>query len=170
MTPEKINEHSIILAGGQQPPLLLASPAYTNSSKRKGVLELTMLTIFHINIRIYGSSFEQYVNVNFASVRFGNKTETPKGNLYKTTQGSNYTKLHDVETVIFGDYIRKGLNGYFYDYPIDDTFFKLYLPFTNGTLSDPQWLLLLTQPKRPLLTIFQDKKEKVFIYLLRMIF
>src|SRR5690554_5933529 len=134
--PEKINEHSIILAGGQQPPLLLTSPAYTNSSKRKGVLEVNNINDFHINIRIYGSGFEQYVNVNFASVRFSNKTETPKGNLYKTIQGSNYTKLHDVETVIFGDYIRKGLNGYFYDYPIDDTS-NLYLP--NGELSSPTW-------------------------------
>jgi hypothetical protein len=157
--PEKINEHSIILAGGQQPPLLLASPAHTNSSKRKGVLEVNNVNDFHINIRIYGSSFEQYVNVNFASVRFGNKTETPKGNLYKTTQGSNYTKLHDIETVIFGDYIRNGLNGYFYNYPIDDTS-NLYLP--SGTLSLPEWVTAFDTTERPLLHHISRQKSSLF--------
>jgi hypothetical protein len=157
--PEKINEHSIILAGGQQSPLLLASPAYTNSSKRKGVLEVDNVNDFHINIRIYGSGLFQYVNVNFASVRFGNKTETPKGNLYKTTQGSNYTKLHDVETVIFGDYIRKGLNGYFYNYPIDDTS-NLYLP--SGELSSPTWITLFDATERPLLHHISRQKSRLF--------
>ena len=157
--PEKINEHSIILAGGQQSPLLLASPAYTNSSKRKGVLEVDNVNDFHINIRIYGSGLFQYVNVNFASVRFGNKTETPKGNLYKTTQGSNFTKQHDIETVIFGDYIRKGLNGYFYNYPIDDTS-NLYLP--SGELSSPTWITLFDTTERPLLHHISRQKSRLF--------
>src|SRR5690554_1882450 len=157
--PEKINEHSIILAGGQQSPLLLASPAYTNSSKRKGVLEVNNVNDFHINIRIYGSGLFQCVNVNFASVRFGNKTETPKGNLYKTTQGSNFTKIHDIETVIFGDYIRSGLNGYFYDYPIDETS-NLYLP--NGELSPPEWVTAFDTTERPLLHHISRQKSRLF--------
>ena len=157
--PEKINEHSIILRGGQQPPLLLASPPFTNSEKRSGALNVGDVNDFHINIRIYGSGLIQYVNVNFASVKFGNKTETPKGNLYKTTQGSNFTKLHDVETVIFGDYIRKGLNGYFYDYPIDDTS-NLYLP--SGTLSTPQWITAFDTTERPLLHHVSRQKSRLF--------
>src|SRR5690554_1855268 len=157
--PEKINEHSIILAGGQQSPLLLASPAYTNSSKRKGVLEVNNVNDFHINIRIYGSGLFQCVNVNFASVRFSNKTETPKGNLYKTTQGSNFTKLHDVETAILGDYITSGLNGYFYDYPVDDTS-NLYLP--SGTLSSPQWITAFDTTERPLLHHISRQKSRLF--------
>src|SRR5690554_5027495 len=157
--PEKIEENSIVLRGGQQSPLLLASPAYANSEKRKGVLEVDNVNDFHINIRIYGSSFNQYVNVNFASVKFGNKTEMPKGNLYKTTQGSNFTKQHDIETVIFGDYIRSGLNGYFYDYPIDETS-NLYLP--NGELSPPEWVTAFDTTERPLLHHISRQKSRLF--------
>src|SRR5690554_2428017 len=113
-------------------------------------------------LRMYGSMVGDLTRVttaNFAQLEFKSTSEVPKGNLYKTTQGSNFTKLHDVETVIFGDYIRKGLNGYFYDYPIDDSS-NLYLP--NGTLSSPTWITAFDTTERPLLHHISRQKSRLF--------
>lgn len=102
----------------------------TKSMKISGTLEANGLQDYKIYIRIYGNGSGRTILFNFASIRMSNAEEAPKGNLYKREQGSNFTKTHDIETSIFGDYITGGLNGYFYDYPIDDTS-SLYDPYGN---------------------------------------
>lgn len=110
------------------PDLIAASD--TKSMKVKGVLEVGELGNYKIKVRIYGSGSGNTVIFNTANVVMRNSQEVPKGNLYKREQGSNFTKTHEIETSIFGDYITGGLNGYFYDYPIDDTS-SLYSPYGN---------------------------------------
>ena len=142
------------MKGGQQPPLALVTPPYSKSEKRKGLLEVENVKDFHVNIRIYGSSFNQYVNVNYLSVKFDNKIETPKGIIYKTEQGSNFTKMHDLETSIFGDYLTNGLNGYFYDYPKDDTSSL----FNNAGVLTNNWTTPTDTAELPLLQHISRQK------------
>ena len=145
-----------------------AYAASTSSKTIKGLLQVEgeNLADYNVNIRIYGQSQGVtggvYITtslIHSVEVKMTTLADDPKGNLYKTTQGSNYTKLHDVETVIFGDYIRKGLNGYFYDYPIDDTS-NLYLP--SGELSSPQWITAFDTTERPLLHHVSRQKSSLF--------
>ena len=82
------------------------------------------------SILIFGAHNE-FTFFNKAELSFKKKGDQPKGNIYKTTQGENFTKKHDIETSIFGDYITSGLNGYFYDFPKDDA--SLHIK-ENGTL------------------------------------
>jgi hypothetical protein len=137
--------------------------AATKSIKYSATLEATAVQDYSISIRFYGTdSYNARVIpifVNFASIRFSNTEEAPKGNIFKTTQGANYTKLHDVETVIFGDYITSGLNGYFYNYPIDETS-NLYLP--SGELSSPTWVTAFDPTERPLLHHISRQKSRLF--------
>jgi hypothetical protein len=119
---------------------------------------------YSIIMRIYGSRDEGEDNrrqtaVHFAKIEFKSTQDAPKGNLYKTTQGSNFTKIHDIETTIFGDFIRNGLNGYFYEYPFDDTS-NLYLP--SGELSFPSWITAFDTTERPLLHHISRQKSRLF--------
>ena len=114
---------------------------------------------YTISVRIYGSGTAYTALINSVAVRFNKTKDTPKGTIFKTTQGSNFTKLHDVETTILGDYITSGLNGYFYDYPIDDTS-NLYLP--NGELSSPEWITPFDTTGRPLLHHISRQKSRLF--------
>ena len=145
-----------------------AFAASTSSKVLKGLLQVEgeNLADYNVNIRLYGQSQGVtggvYITtslIHSVEVRMTTLADVPKGNLYKTTQGSNFTKLHDVETVIFGDYIRKGLNGYFYDYPIDETS-NLYLP--SGTLSPPSWITVFDTTERPLLHHISRQKSTLF--------
>jgi hypothetical protein len=114
---------------------------------------------YTISVRIYGSGTAYTALINSVAVRFNKTKDTPKGTIFKTTQGSNFTKLHDVETAILGDYITSGLNGYFYDYPVDDTS-NLYLP--SGTLSSPTWITAFDTTERPLLHHISRQKSRLF--------
>ena len=90
----------------------------------KGTLELEtgLVSDFSITIRIYGiPNAAAPTAINFAKFTIKSDQEVAKGTLYKTTQGTDFTREHDIETSIFGDYLTKGLNGYFYDYQSDDT-------------------------------------------------
>lgn len=93
---------------------------------------------YQVVIRVYGSNVgtngdvTRVTTLNFAELTFEKKEKTSKGIIYKTEQGSSFTKKHDIATSIFGDYIQKGLNGYFYNYSVDDTS-SLLLP--DGTLT-----------------------------------
>ena len=138
LDPENISGHSLLLRGGQQAPLLLASPALSNSETLKGLFEVgeeDNVNDYSATIRIYGSG-DQYVTVNYALIKFSDVSEIPKGTIYKVEQGEVFTKAYDVETSIFGDYLLSGLNGYFYRYPNDDTS-SIYKNI--DTLSNPVW-------------------------------
>lgn len=138
LDPENISGHSLLLRGGQQPPLLLASPAFSNSDSFKGLFEVgedDNVNDYSATIRIYGSG-DQYVTVNYAIIKFSDVSELPKGTMYKTEQGNVFTKAYDIETSIFGDYLLSGLDGYFYRYPNDDTS-SIYKD--ANTLSTPVW-------------------------------
>ena len=94
----------------------------TKGDSIKGLLEVEGdVSDYKISVRIYGSGEILTTFVNFLSYTFKSEKEIAKGTLYKTTQGTNFTKEHDVETTVFGDYLTKGVNGYFYDYQNDDT-------------------------------------------------
>lgn len=108
----------------------------TKSMKISGTLEVNGLQDYKIHIRIYGNGSGRTILFNFASIRMSNAEEVPKGNIYKREQGSDYTNIHDIETTIFGDYITGGLNGYFYDYPVDDTS-SLFSPYASNEWRDP---------------------------------
>jgi hypothetical protein len=138
LDPENISGHSLLLRGGQQPPLLLASPAFSNSESLKGLFEVgedDNVNNYSATIRVYGSG-NQYVTVNYALIKFSDVSELPKGTMYKTEQGEVFTKAYDIETSIFGDYLLSGLDGYFYRYPNDDTS-SIYKDV--NILSSPIW-------------------------------
>ena len=138
LDPENISGHSLLLRGGQQHPLLLASPAFSNSDSFKGLFEVGEdddVNNYSATIRVYGSG-DQYVTVNYALIKFSDVSELPKGTMYKTEQGEVFTKAYDIETSIFGDYLLSGLDGYFYRYPNDDTS-SIYKDV--NTLSSPIW-------------------------------
>ncbi|HHX70997.1 MAG TPA: hypothetical protein GX708_23480, partial [Gallicola sp.] len=132
----------------------------TNSLALSGKLsDSEGLDGYSVHIRLYSSDRAYATIINFASINFAPTGDNPKGDLYKTTQGSNFTKQHDVETTIFGDYITSGLNGYFYKYPIDDTS-NLFLP--NGELASPAWATIFDTTKRPLLHHISRQKSRLF--------
>src|SRR5690554_259517 len=71
-------------------------------------------------IRHYRLSNDDPIHlVNFSSITFLTDGEQ-KGNLFKIEQGVNFTKESEIDTTIFGDFINKGINGYFYDYQRDE--------------------------------------------------
>ena len=134
----------------------------TKSLKYSAVLNATDVQGYNISIRFYGT--DSYngsvipIFVNFASIKFSNTAELPKGNIFKTTQGANYTKDHDIPTVLWGDYLTSGLNGYFYDYPIDDTS-SLYRP--TGELHS-RWTAYGDPDTLPLLQHITRQKARMF--------
>lgn len=123
----------------------------------KGKLERD-LSDYTITVRIYGSGTYQVTTVNFISLQFSNSLEVPKGTMYKREQGANYTKTHDIPTVLWGDYLTNGLNGYFYEYPIDDTS-SLYLP--DGNLHST-WTAYGDTDQIPLLQHVSRQKARMF--------
>ena len=79
------------------------------SIKYKATLDVANISDYDITIRAYGTNIPTISGggwapmfVDFASVRFSNTAELPKGNIFKTTQGANYTKNHDIPTVLWG--------------------------------------------------------------------
>ena len=96
---------------------------------------------------------------NSVSVVMRNSLEIPKGLIFKTTQGANYTKDHEIPTVLWGDYLTSGLNGYFYDYPIDDTS-SLYQPDREKLHS--KWTAYGDPDTLPLLQHITRQKARMF--------
>lgn len=127
----------------------------------KGVLEQP--SGYNVFVRIYGSNEAaldlRETAVNFATISFNNTIESPKGLIYRRNQGTGFTKEHDIDTSIFGDYMRKGLDGYFYEYRIDDTS-SLYS--TAGTLTEPLWTAHGDTEQLPLLRHVTRQKSRMF--------
>ncbi len=128
-------------------------------------LNVENISDYNISIRVYGTNIPILSGggfapmfVDFASVKFSNTAEAPKGNIFKTTQGANYTKDHDIPTVLWGDYLTYGLNGYFYSYPIDDTS-SLYRP--TGELHS-RWTAYGDPETLPLLQHITRQKARMF--------
>lgn len=119
---------------------------------------------YSIIMRIYGSRDEgednrRQIAIHFARIEFKNTQDAPKGIIYKRKQGTDFTKEHDIDTTIFGDYMRKGLDGYFYEYPFDDTS-SLYR--TAGTLTQPLWTAPNDAEQLPLLHHVTRQKSRMF--------
>ena len=127
----------------------------------KGVLEQP--SGYNVFVRIYGSNEAaldlRETAINFATISFNNTIESPKGLIYRRNQGTGFTKEHDIDTSIFGDYMRKGLDGYFYEYRIDDTS-SLYS--TAGTLTEPLWTAHGDTEQLPLLRHVTRQKSRMF--------
>ncbi len=113
---------------------------------------------YSVSVRVYGSGEGNPVFINFVSVSFSNADNIPKGTMYKREQGANYTKTHEIPTVLWGDYLTNGLNGYFYEYPIDDTS-SLYMP--NGSLHST-WTAYGDTDQIPLLQHISRQKARMF--------
>ena len=95
--------------------------ALTENQSHKGILSIDvgLVSDYKIHIRIYGYGNPSITTaINFAKFTIETEQEIANGTLYKTTQGTNFTKEHDVDR--FGG-LTKGLNGYFYNYQKDDT-------------------------------------------------
>ncbi len=150
---------SILLGSGEN--------TYVNGSKNiSGKFEAENVTDYDIEVRIYPATLLKpgsytgsiTVAINFASVTFNNETEIPKGNIYKTTQGDNFTKVHDTDTTIIGDYRTSGLNGYGYPYPIDDTSSLL----TSTGLLTERWTAPDNADELPILQHVTRQRAKMF--------
>ena len=61
--------------------------------------------ILKYSIRVYGIPNTAPTAINFAKFTIKSDQEVAKGTLYKTTQGTDFTREHDIETSIFGDYL-----------------------------------------------------------------
>ena len=94
---------------------------FTRNKDVSGILEADYLVNWTVSIRIFGVGDYSPIFINSATIEFKEIGEQPQGNLFKTTQGVNFTKEAEIDTTIFGDFIKEGVNGYFYDYPIDET-------------------------------------------------
>ena len=99
--------------------------AFTGSRRISAVLNVEdSITDYDVYIRIYGSGTADLgvdTIINFINISFNTDVELPTGNIYKTEQGTGFTKVHELKTSIFGDRITTGLNGYFYNYLLNDT-------------------------------------------------
>ncbi|WP_286847093.1 hypothetical protein [Proteiniphilum sp. UBA5463] len=131
-------------------------PFLTEGKRVKGTLEVSNLEQYKLKIRIYGT--QRAVYFHSVDLLMRNTAEAPKGTIFKTEQGSNYTKEHEIDTSIWGDYMTGGLNGYFYKYPIDDTS-SLY---SNGVLTS-KWTDI-TDPgvERSLLHHITTQQSRMF--------
>ena len=137
--------------------------ADTQNMRVSGTLESNELEGWELRIRIYGGGSYNTILINAASIHMKSSQGTPKGAIYKRDQGADFTKTHDIETAIFGDYLTGGLDGYFYDYPIDDTS-SLYNSANELTskwtaYNDPEQLPLLqhvTRQKSRLFSVAHD--------------
>ena len=131
-------------------------PFLTEGKRVKGTLEVSNLEQYKLKIRIYGT--QRAVYFHSVDLLMRNTAEAPKGTIFKTEQGSNYTKEHEIDTSIFGDYMTGGLNGYFYKYPIDDTS-SLY---SNGVLTS-KWTDITDQGvERSLLHHITTQRSRMF--------
>ena len=137
-------------------PMVDPTEISTISRKVTGTLEDEDLTGYVLELRLYGLKLSF---TNFISLSIRNNSETASGNIYKTEQGADFTKIHDIDTSIFGDYILKGLNGYFYDYPLDDTSSLL---LSTGELTTPSWTAYGSEDTLPLLQHVSRQKSKLF--------
>jgi len=126
--------------------------------KVKGTLEVESLENYKLKVRIYGGTGGRTILVNMVSLSMKNTQETPKGTIFKIEQGSNYTKEHEIDTSIWGDYMTGGLNGYFYKYPIDDTS-SLYN--SNNELTS-KWTAYNDTEQLPLLQHITRQKSRLF--------
>jgi len=123
-----------------------------------GLLEVENFADYKIKIRIYGGGGGRTIIINYASVTLSSSNETPKGNIYKTTQGDNFTKVHDTDTTVIGDYRTSGLNGYGYPYPIDDTSSLL----TSTGLLTERWTAPDNADELPILQHVTRQRAKMF--------
>lgn len=126
--------------------------------KVKGTLEVGSLENYKLKVRIYGGTGGRTILVNMVSLSMKNTQEIPKGNIYKIEQGSNFTKEHEIDTSIWGDYLTGGLNGYFYNYPIDDTS-SLYNSSNELT---SKWTAYNDTEQLPLLQHVSRQKSRLF--------
>ena len=126
----------------------------------KGVLTIDddNLEGYNFYVRIYGSGGAFTPFINSVSASFMQPSDNPKGLIYKTEQGVNFTKTHEIETSIFGDFMTGGLNGYFYPYPIDDTS-SLYN--SNNELTS-KWSAPNDNEELPLLQHTVRQKARMF--------
>lgn len=128
-----------------------------------GKFEAENVKDYDIELRIYPATALRFngdviVGVNYASIMFNNETEIPKGNIYKTTQGDSFTKQHDTDTSVIGDYLTSGLNGYFYPYPMDDTSSLLT---SSGDLTT-RWMAPGITEELPLLQHVTRQRSRMF--------
>lgn len=72
----------------------------------------------------YSYATHKYVDVflNSVVIEFEDENISGDGILFKIKQGSGkFSKVMETEDVLFSDKINRGVNGYFYNYPDDDT-------------------------------------------------
>ena len=115
---------------------------------------------YNITIRIYGSGTYQTVLINQATITFSTtNSELPKGTIYRRNQGAGFTSEYPTDTTIFGDYMSIGLNGYFYNYSIDDTSSLFSAP---DILIQPKWTAHADANELPLLQHVARQRSRMF--------
>ena len=136
----------------------ILTTADTKAKSVKGKIISDNLNDYEISVRIYGSGTYATTLIRSAVFGFKYNAEFPKGNIYKTEQGVNFTKQQDIDTSIFGDYITSGVNGYFYDYPIDDTSSLL----TSTGVLTTRWTTVADADELPILQHVSRQKSRLF--------
>lgn len=115
---------------------------------------------YNITIRIYGSGTYQTVLINQATITFSTtNSQLPKGTIYRRNQGAGFTSEYPTDTTIFGDYMSIGLNGYFYNYSIDDTSSLFSAP---DILIQPKWTAHADANELPLLQHVARQRSRMF--------
>lgn len=137
--------------------------ASTESRLYNTRIETADLEGWTISVRFYGTTGYNGrvipIFVNFAHVTFSNTDEMPKGTIYKRNQGAGFTKEHPTDTSIFGDYLTTGLDGYFYNYSIDDTSSLFSSP---NILTLPEWTSFNDSARLPLLQHVTRQRSRMF--------
>jgi hypothetical protein len=75
--------------------------------------------IYNVALKTANSSVQSIITNVSLDVTSSNSL--PKGNLYRATRNGNFTAKAEIKTSVFSDYLARGLNGYFYSYPSDDS-------------------------------------------------
>lgn len=133
--------------------------AVTVNNQISGVLTADNVNDYKITVLITGTWLSaKTVFINSVATTFSSTVDTTKGNIFKTNQGVNFTREHEIDTTIFGDYIARGINGYFYKYMPDDT---SSLMLTDGSFTD-LWTAFGSSEQLPLLQHMTRQKSKMF--------
>lgn len=121
-----------------------------------------------INLENMGTTALTTTLVNRVSVDVKSSKVHPKGDLYRITRSGSYTTRVDTPVSIYSDFMLRGLNGYFYNYPSDDTsnIRKLDSSWTTiGMPSESSPVLLHTVRQMAMLYSVVHKDLVVTLYL-----
>lgn len=102
--------------------------------------------------------------LNKVNLTVDDNVEKPKGDLYRIDQVGNFTAKTSTPVSVFSDYLFTGLNGYFYNYPIDDTSSIIPIGSTSWqTVGDSQEAPILLHSVRQMSKLYSEAHNQLNI-------